>query len=334
MFIKKDLRKIPRILADAAPVDEQQESIEENSAKRVKRDVLTELKLARRKSEFKGSLRVICQPSNAPSLQHLVNLSVYDCDIKSLEGIGLLGSSVNATVQGQSRSVCCPSLESLNVGRNPITNLPDELSMLSKSLKELWCDDCQIQGPLPRCVLMLEKLETLHMANNQITELPSEISMLQYLKHLCLDRNNLDAIPEQLASLQNLEVVLLRHNRITFLPDLPSNIKLLHVSSNLLESLPPSLTQRAGLEQLFANGNVLKSIPFGLETLPNLKRLNLSNNKIEFVPVAFTTRFGEPDRTTGLCENDKECIVYVGQNDFLMEEKTTSPAKKNAIMAA
>ena len=94
MFIKKDLRKIPHILADAAPADEQTPRVDENAAKRVKRDVLTELKLARRKAEFQGSLSVLCQPSNAPSLQNLVSLSVYDCDIKSLDGIGLLGSTL------------------------------------------------------------------------------------------------------------------------------------------------------------------------------------------------------------------------------------------------
>jgi Leucine-rich repeat (LRR) protein len=323
MFVKKDLRKIPHILADAAPCDEQAHRVDENVAKRVKLGILTELKLARRKAEFQGSLKVLCQPSNAPSLQNLVSLSVYDCDIKSLDGIGLLGSVV-----GDGGRVCCPALESLNVGRNPLTTLPDELTLLSQSLKELWCDDCQIQGPLPKCVMALEKLETLHLANNHVTEMSGAIAKLQNLKSLCLDHNKIETIPKELASLKSLEVLLLRNNRITVLLDLPLNLKLLHVSSNMLEYLPSSLTQCTGLEQLFANSNKLNAIPSGIDTLLNLKRLNLSNNKIAHVPDSFITRFGEPDKITGLCTNEDGCVVYVGQNDFLMKDDT-SPVKHN-----
>lgn len=73
MFIKKDLHKIPHI--GCSPLCHR---VDENVAKRVKLDILTELKLARRKAEFQGSLKVlVCQPSNATSLQRLVtSLSV------------------------------------------------------------------------------------------------------------------------------------------------------------------------------------------------------------------------------------------------------------------
>ncbi|KAI2498360.1 hypothetical protein MHU86_16113 [Fragilaria crotonensis] len=329
MFIKKDLRKIPRILADAALFEDERESTDESAPKRVKRDRLTDLKLARRKAEFQGSLSVLCHPSNSPSLKHLVSLSVYDCDIKSLDGIGFLGSAVDG-----SRDICCPALECLNVGRNPITTLPDELSMLSQSLKELWCDDCQIQGPLPPCVVTLDKLETLHMANNNITEIPADISKLQNLKHLCLDNNKIDFVPINVSSLKRLDVLLLRHNRISKLPDLPSNVRLLHVSSNLLERLPSSLNLCSGLQQLFANNNKLTSIPFDIDELAGLKRLNLSNNLIEEVPTSFTARFGAPDKATGLCSLKDECVTYVGQNPFLLED-VASPIKRcsRAVLA-
>jgi Leucine-rich repeat (LRR) protein len=329
MFIKKDLRKIPRILADAALFEDERESTDVSAAKRVKRDRLTELKLARRKAEFQGSLSVLCQPSNSPSLKHLVSLSVYDCDIKSLHGIGFLGSAVDGC-----RDICCPALECLNVGRNPITTLPDELSMLSQSLKELWCDDCQIQGPLPPCVVTLDKLVTLHMANNNITEIPADISKLQHLKHLCLDNNKIDFVPINISFLKKLEVLLLRNNRISTLPDLPTNVRLLHISSNLLDRLPSSLILCTGLQQLCANSNKLKSIPFDIEALAGLKRLNLSNNLIEEIPSSFTARFGAPDKATGLCSCKDECVAYVGQNPFLMEY-VASPDKRcsRAVLA-
>lgn len=329
MFIKKDLRKIPRILADAAQIEDERETTDENAAKRLKRERLTELKLARRKAEFNESLNVLCHPSNSPSLKYLVSLSVYDCDIKSLDGIGFFGSAVDG-----GREICCPALECLNVGRNPITTLPDELSMLSRSLRELWCDDCQIQGPLPPCVMTLDKLETLHMASNHITEIPADISNLQELKHLCLDHNRIDFVPENIASLTKLDVLLLRHNRLSKLPDLPTNLRLLHVSSNLLERLPSSLNSCAGLQQVFANSNKLKSISFDIDALVYLKRLNLSNNQIEHVPLSFSERFGEPDKATGLCNNKDGCVVYVGQNPFVMDG-VASPDKRcrHAVLA-
>jgi Leucine-rich repeat (LRR) protein len=342
MFIKKDLRKIPLILADAAPVVEDDDENmdnntgEEQQSKRVKREILTELKLARRKAEFKGSVRILCQPSNAPALRHLVNLSVYDCNITSLDGIGMLGSSLN-----NNNSICCPSLETLNIGRNPITELPEELSMLRLSLKELWCDDCQIKGPLPNCVFALSKLETLNMANNQLTEIPDDkglLDNLSQLQRLCLDRNEISDIPSHLATaLPKLEALMLRHNRLTYLPALPAGMKLLHVSSNQLTSLPP-LQHCVGLEILCANGNQLESVvSMGLEDLKQLKRVNLTKNAIEYCPVSFTGHFGVPHATTGLCELEQGdisdgggCAVYMGQNPFLEPVKEPSPAKRSA----
>ena len=313
MFIKKDLRKIPRILADATPVNAEHSNNDENASKRIKREVLRELPLARRKAEFKGSLSILCQPSSAPSLQNLVSLSVYDCDIQSLDGIGFLGSIVDG-----GRGVCCPALASLNVGRNPITTLPDELSMLSRSLKELWCDDCRIRDALPSCVLSLDNLEILHLPNNHITEIPREISNLQKLKHLCLDNNQIKALPKDLALLDKLEVLLLRQNLISHLPDLPARLRLLHVSSNLLERLPSSLDKCTQLQYLFANSNRLKSIPRCIEACESLQKLNLSNNLLEQIERSFIARFGEPDTTTGVCKDTNGCVTYVGRNPFLI----------------
>lgn len=324
MFIKKDLRKIPRILADAALVVEEPADEGEQASKRVKRDVLTELKLARRKAEFKGSMNILCQPSNAPSMQHLISISVYDCNIKSLDGVGMFGSAVDG------RSVCCPLLETLNVGRNPLTTLPDEISMLALSLKELWCDDCEITGPLPDCVLALSNLETLNMASNSITAIPEDIKNLVKLQRLCLDRNKISQVPEELGTLQHLEALQLRNNQIKFLPSVNTNLKLLHVSSNLLSSLPPGLTECTKLEILFCNSNRIRDIPMNLSELQNLKRVNLSNNQIDYTPTNFSDRFGDPDPTTGLCDKDDKCVVYIGQNEF-NKTTTTSPGKTTTL---
>lgn len=202
MFIKKDLRKIPRILADATPNNDIDDDPAERAVKRTKRETLTELRLSRRNSEFNGSLKILCQPQNAPSLQHLVSLSLYDCQISSLNGIGMLASPVDG------RDVCCPQLKELNVGRNPLSTLPEELSSLA--LTELWCDDCQLTGVLPECITKLSKLQVLRVSNNKITEITSEIRNLRELKTLCLDGNQIEHVPSELAELCDLQTLLLR----------------------------------------------------------------------------------------------------------------------------
>ena len=217
MFIKKDLRKIPKILADAAfDVDSGDTETHgsnnpssagptenERASKRSKRDVLTELKLARRKSEFRGTLRILCQPKNAPALHHLKSLSVYDCNIRTVDGIGFLGSDCGG-------KCVAPNLETLNLGRNPIETLPDELSRLAPSLKELWCDDCRIGGPIPAAVMELENLRLLQLANNGITSIPSSIGKLKKIETICLDRNEIDTVPPELGTLERLRSLMLR----------------------------------------------------------------------------------------------------------------------------
>mmetsp|Transcript_21155 Transcript_21155/g.29905 ORF Transcript_21155/g.29905 Transcript_21155/m.29905 type:complete len:345 (+) Transcript_21155:90-1124(+) len=332
MFIKKDLRKIPRILADAAAVQEppsddselppssSTEGGGEPSSKKTKREILTELRLQRRTAEFRGNVNILCQPQNAPALHHLVNLSLYDCQITSLDGIGRFLSG------------CSPNLQVLDVGHNPLQSLPDEIALLGKSLKQLWCDDCQITGSIPKCVMDLTNLETLRLSQNRITTMPAEIHKLQKLKTLCLDRNQISQIPSELSQLGQLEAFMIRQNQLESLPEgVPgktmANLSVLHVSSNRLTSLPTSLGECTSLQTIYVNGNEIQRIPDGVgHGLPNLKRFNASHNRIRFLPSDFIDRFGYPDETTvtGACEKDTSCVVLLCQNPVLDQENDNS----------
>lgn len=328
MFVKKDLRKIPKILSDAVaaaakepPSDSPHDgnttvpSETQPGAKRRKREILTELRLSRRQAEFNGSLSILCNPSNAPALSGLVSLSLYDCNIKTLDGIGLLASSV-----GDGVPCCCPDLRELNVGRNPLETLPEELALLSNSLTTLWCDDCNIAGPLPRSVLQLKKLENLRISQNEITSIPEGIGNLTELQVLCLDGNQIESVPEEVGKLVKLKSLMLRQNKIEDLPEgVPgcqmANLSLLHVSSNKLKSLPASLAGCTSLERVYANANRLMTIPVGIGLeLSKMRSLNVSSNEIEHLPVDFVERFGEPDVTTGKCTKDPACVVQMDQN--------------------
>jgi Leucine-rich repeat (LRR) protein len=282
MFIKKDLRKIPKILDDAIEccpnkTNGKGSDIEDHRDKRTKVQApLSELRLGRRKQEFNGTVQILCQPKYLPKLQNLQSLNLYDCAISNLDGIGTLSE--------------CPALEILNLGRNPLTHLPDELSQVQNSLTQIWLDDCQLSGPLPACLLELPNLEILRIPNNQITEVPANITQkLRNLKVLCLDRNQLTSVPD-LSTLPKLEELLVRHNLLTQLMKLPTSLKLLHISSNQLTNLN-SLVEESHCPQLthlFANSNQLASLPAGiLLNHPLLQRLLVSHNPISKVPDEF-----------------------------------------------
>ena len=220
MFIKKDLRKIHTIFDEAVDCGVYDASIagnDENDTsggnrqsdpKRTKRqEPLRILKLGRRKQEFEGSIKVLCQPSFVPKLNHLEVLNLYECDIHDLEGFGSMFETA------------APNLETLNLGRNPLSTIPDDFCK-AKSIKHLWLDDCNLRGALPRPLLHMPNMESLRVPNNQITHLgiggidanvakdqsegeefefefgdnnnkKTPVIPLVHLKILCLDRNML-----------------------------------------------------------------------------------------------------------------------------------------------
>jgi len=224
MFIKKDLRKIPTILDEAVDChvydaanssDDENDNTRGNNShlqdnpkkKRTKREEpLKVLRLGRRKQEFERCVKVLCQPSYAPKLKYLEVLNLYECDIHDLAGFGTMFEAA------------APNLETLNLGRNPLTNgIPDEFTKV-RSLKHLWLDDCKLTGALPKALLHMPSLESLRLPNNQITHLPvggidtnlsssknsdgeefefddnqekSKVVPMLNLKILCLDRNKL-----------------------------------------------------------------------------------------------------------------------------------------------
>ena len=330
MFIKKDLRKIPKILDDAvveADIDDDDDAVDPatRSTKRLKRpDSLIDLKLGRRQQEFQGTVTILCQPHYLPKLQHLQSLNLYDCDISNLDGIGMFAKT---------------PLEVLNLGRNPLKELPASLGQL-QSLKELWLEDCGLQGDFPTCVLELAPhLKLLRASNNLWTELPSTISKMQSLEVLCLDRNQFQTLPRELGQLKNLHSLLVRHNQLQRLPEgVPSAtmpLQLLHVSSNQLTQLPDSLVECTTLTHIYANSNQLTTLPAGIETLGlkqhQLERLNLSHNPLSTLSPEFVAHFGTPDATTGMCET-ATCCVLLTQTPVLEQFIVQEQQDKDAAM--
>ena len=298
MFIKKDLRKIPTILQEAIDCEAYDASVADDNEneislanrdpkkKRTKREEpLRILKLGRRKQEFEGSVKILCQPPYIPKLQHLEVLNLYDCDIHDLEGFGPMFEKA------------APKLETLNLGRNPLSNgIPDDFCK-AKSIKHLWLDDCNLKGALPKALLHLPNLESLRLPNNQITSLDiggidtnalqegeefefdggaetSKVIPLLNLKILCLDRNRLggcfglndDPSAKKNLLTQGVEAMeegetSSTESRPTFLP------------SNLAEWAP-------NLEECFLRHNQLTELRVNVWP-KTLRILQISSNKLK-----------------------------------------------------
>jgi Leucine-rich repeat (LRR) protein len=326
MFIKKDLRKIPTILEEAVECWKDDDHHDDNNDndddaemlvsttktlddgkghrdkkknKRLKVQApLSELRLGRRSQEFQGTVSVLCQPVYLSKLQQLQTLNLYDCGISSLIGIGVLKD--------------CPMLHSLNVGRNPLQELPMELALVT-TLKEVWLDDCQLHGPLPECLVQLPQLEVLKLPHNRITSLPqSMVQHMVHLKVLNLDGNPLGgttsatgtgvtptttiapftgepddanlipppslSFPHDWSGMKRLEELYMRQCHISDLPcRMPASLVVWHLSSN---PLGPSLSKNNKDNH---NHNAMTTTSLW-SNVPRLKSLSLNSCQLTCLP--------------------------------------------------
>ncbi|KAL7516160.1 hypothetical protein ACHAWX_001206 [Stephanocyclus meneghinianus] len=341
MFVKKDLRKVPQILTDATS------RINEDGS-----DVITELSFARRAPEFSpGDVSILLKPSYRPALDHLIQLSLYDCGLKSL-------IEIERSPLDEDDSPLFPRLQQLDIGRNPLMvndSLSSTFHTQFPSLLELWCDNCSFGPSIPNTLLQLHQLEVVRMTGNRLQDFEEGIGNTYWrqLKVLALDGNGLKQVGTGIGKLSRLEKLHLRQNKLVALPDgvpssLNSKLVMMSLSSNQLTSLPDSLVEvGSSLKELYLNGNQIQSLPMGIgERLLGLIKLNLAHNKIggdatlsggdemdddsNVLPVDFVERFGLPEALSGYCTKDEKCAVQMEGNPlaerrrrrYLEEEKT------------
>ncbi|CAM9357319.1 unnamed protein product, partial [Ectocarpus sp. 6 AP-2014] len=150
----------------------------------------------------------------------------------------------------------------------------------------LWDND--LQGPLPKELGALSKLQYLRLNNNNLTgPIPSELGHLSVLKRLNLSGNQLSGhIPKELGALSKLQWLELRNNKLTgnIPPELGDlrQLQTLYLNSNRLTGpIPKELGALSRLEMLWLNDNSLTGpIPSDLGHLSALKELDLSYNQL------------------------------------------------------
>ncbi len=109
-------------------------------------------------------------------------------------------------------------------------------------------------GRVPDWVWERTELETLVLADNNLSEVSAKIGDLKKLRMLDLGHNQLTSVPDTLAGLDSLSDFLYLHdNRLTSLPaSLASLTKLryLNISENAFERFPECISAMAGLIEL------------------------------------------------------------------------------------
>mmetsp|Transcript_112 Transcript_112/g.386 ORF Transcript_112/g.386 Transcript_112/m.386 type:complete len:287 (+) Transcript_112:196-1056(+) len=212
---------------------------------------------------------------------------------------------------------CCCSDGATGLGRPPSAQGHNSISrQLDQRLANYRATgivplrDAKLQA-LPAFVEQLgDKVKTLDVTNNFLSELPASIESNYNLTRLVVAKNGLVSLPIQLGLLSNLKLLTLDDNKLVSLPreicglerleslsvngnelvEVPNEIgqlrhlKTLSLSRNRLTVLPAELGRCSALEDIAASNNHLKEIPTELGGLDRLKTADFDSNRIEAVP--------------------------------------------------
>lgn len=134
-------------------------------------------------------------------------------------------------------------------------------------------------GRVPESVWEQIGLETLVLADNELTEVSARIGQLKCLRMLDLGHNALHALPESLGDLDGLsDFLYLHNNRLMSLPASLARLKrlrYLNISGNVLETLPECVCEMRSLIELRASDNPLTVLPDSIRQLTSLRELHL-----------------------------------------------------------
>lgn len=155
----------------------------------------------------------------------------------------------------------CPALETLDLGRVRLKDLPGEVLTLH-SLRDLYLSDCGLAA-FPEGLSSLGELRYLNLDRNAIASLPETFP--PRLRWLRLNGNSISSLPGGIGSVAGLERLYLRRNRLSALPD--------------------ELSRCEGLTDIDLAQNDFPEFPAVLANLPALRNLDLSgNSKIAVLP--------------------------------------------------
>jgi hypothetical protein len=153
------------------------------------------------------------------------------------------------------------TLEVLNLSGNSLSELPDDLSRLSK-LRVLFCSDNRFTQ-LPEVLSSCPHLEMVGFKANEIREVaPAAVS--PWLRWLILTDNQVSALPDSISHCTRLQKLMLAGNQLADLPEAMRScvgLELLRISANRFKALPEWLLQLPRLTWLAFGGNPVSAVP-------------------------------------------------------------------------
>ena len=164
---------------------------------------------------------------------------------------------------------------------------------------------------LPVELFQLPNLESLDLSSNYITNISSHVSSYS-LKFLCLSNNKLVKLPVNIWYLPSLEELRVKGNILMYLEErkdsvdpckLSKSLKIVDISKNDLNFLPPFVLELPALEELNVSENKLAKLPSEVWESQKLKELNASNNilsELFFCELQKTLTLSLPDSNAAL----------------------------------
>lgn len=185
-------------------------------------------------------------------------------------------------------------LEVLDLSSNALTGvIPPDLCNSGRSgsglhgIRELYLQNNQFTGPIPRSISECSKLESLDLSFNYLNGgISGSIGLLSHLQSLIMWQNLLvGEIPDELGKLENLENLILDNNNLTgHIPDLRNctNLNWISLSSNRLTGFIPSwIGSMPNLAILKIGNNSLSGpIPEEIGNCKSLVWLDLNSNML------------------------------------------------------
>ena len=180
----------------------------------------------------------------------------------------------------------CGFLQSLSAKNNHLQTLPREIARLSEVRgreRERICVHFELYFPLVHM-----QLRYLNIGCNELAEVPKSLLSLTTLQTLHLFSNKINSLPRNLTRcLHNLVSLNLNHNRLSTLPSdvrYLTQLQYLSLSSNLLSLLPEELSSLHHLLELHLDNNHLTVLPNQIGKLTRLRKLKLQKNDLTNLP--------------------------------------------------
>ncbi|XP_042562941.1 leucine-rich repeat-containing protein 40 [Clupea harengus] len=276
--------------------------------------------------------------SLSPAISNMKNLRMLDCTKNQLESI----PPVMAKME---------SLELLYLRHNKLRFLP-ELPQC-KTLKELHMGNNQIEEMKAEYMKHLSALSVLELRDNKLKVLPDEVTLLEGLERLDLANNDITSLPCTLGNLPNLKSVSLEGNPLRGVRrDL-----LTKGTGELLKYLRSRIKEPDGstAEQPKTAMTLPSQARIDVHSINTLKTLNYSEKQESMVPDdVFDAAGGSQVATVNFCKNqltevpprlvelkDTVCDVNLGFNkltsiplDFCMLKQLNYVDLRNNFLTA